>query len=243
MNDLISGHLTDSLGGILVIQFRLGLSLEPGIRVLNGNDSRHPVSDIGTGKIRILFLEDADLAGVIIDHLGKDGLETCQMRSALRVINIVAESQDVFVEFIDKLKRGFHSDLITHSLEINDIRDGFLGFIERTDKSDYSVGFMEYEFFSGLLPSVRILDREFRIEVSGLVHAAFNIFFPEPCLFKDLGIRQEIDPCSGPSGLARDRQQTILEFHYRIPPLIFILIKKTAAANADGHSFRKSVDH
>ena len=102
---------------------------------------------------------------------------------------------------------------------------------------------MEHKLFSGLLPLVRILDRKFRIEISGLVHAAFNIFFPEPCLLKDLGVRQEIDPCACPSGLARNRQQAVFEFHYRISALIFILIKKTAAANADGHSFRKSIDH
>ena len=243
MNDLISRDLTDSLGGILVIQFSLGLSLKPGIRMLDGNDSRHSVSDISAGKICILFLEDTDLAGIIIDHLSEDGLKPCKMRSAFRIINIVAESQDVFVELIDKLKRGFYRDLITHSLEIDNVRDSFLGLIERTDKTDDPVGFMEHDLFSGLLPSVRIFYREFRVEIGSLMHAALNVFFPEPRLLKDLRVRQKVDPCAGPSGLANHRQQAVFKFHNGISPLIFILIKKTAAANADGHSFRKSVYH
>ena len=55
-DDLFAGHLGHGLGGILVVQFRLGLAFETGIRVLDGYHCRHSVPDIGTGKVCILFL-------------------------------------------------------------------------------------------------------------------------------------------------------------------------------------------
>ena len=78
VNDLIPCDLADCLGGVLIIQLRLGLPLESGVRMLYGNDSRHAVADVCPGKIGILFLEYADLAGVVIDHLGKYRLESRQ---------------------------------------------------------------------------------------------------------------------------------------------------------------------
>ena len=56
--DLFSRHLGYCLSGILVVQLCFGLSFETGIRMLDGYHRCHSVTDIGTGKIRILFLQD-----------------------------------------------------------------------------------------------------------------------------------------------------------------------------------------
>ena len=205
VNDLISRHLAHCLGRVLVVQLGLGLSLEPGIRVLDGDDRRHSVSDIGSREIGVLFLECSQLPGVVIDDLGKNGLKAGQMRAALRIVDVVAESEHIFVELIDKLERPFDGDLVAHSLEVDDVRQRLLGLIERANKPDDPVRFVKDQLFRRLFSLVRKFDRELRVEIGRLMHPALDIFFPEPCLLEDLRVRQEIDPGPGPLGLAHDR--------------------------------------
>ena len=243
MNDLFTGNLRYCLGRVLVVQLGLGLSLETGVGMFDRYDCRHSVPDVRAGKIAVLFLEDADLPCVVIDHLGEDSLESGQVGAALRVVDIVAEAKDVFMEFVDELECRFHGNVVAHALIINNVRHGLLGFIERANKPDDPVRLMKDDLLCRRLTQVGILDGELRIEIGRLVHAALDIFLTEPGLLKDLGIRQEIDPRSGPFGLSNDREKSVHKLNDGISPLIFVLIKKTAAANADGHSFRKSIDH
>ena len=56
MNDLLPRHLGNHLRRILVIQLCLGLPLEPGIRMLDGNYGRHAVAHIGAREIGVLLL-------------------------------------------------------------------------------------------------------------------------------------------------------------------------------------------
>ena len=165
------------------------------------------------------------------------------MRAALGIIDIIAESQYIFVEFVDELESGFHRDMVADPLIIDDVCHSVLGFVERANKPDDPIGFVKFQFFVRRLSLIGIEDRKFRVEIRRLVHAALDVLFPKAGLFKDLGIRQEIDPGTGPFGLALYRQQAVLELCNGISSLILVLIKKTAAANADGHPFRESIDH
>ena len=87
-----------------VVELRLRLSLESGIRMLDGDHSRHSVSNIRTGKITVLLLEDPQLSRVAVHYLGEGSLESGQMRSAVRVKNIVTVSLHIFMKLIDILK-------------------------------------------------------------------------------------------------------------------------------------------
>ena len=85
------------------------------------DDRRHSVPDIRAGEIRILFLQDAELPGVLVHHRRKRGLESGQMRPALGVIDIVAEAEDILMEFIDILERRFHFDPVCGPFKIDRI--------------------------------------------------------------------------------------------------------------------------
>ena len=54
-NNLISGHFSGGFCCIRVVQLCLGLPFKPRIRMLDGNNRGHPVSDICSCKIRILL--------------------------------------------------------------------------------------------------------------------------------------------------------------------------------------------
>ena len=51
--------------------------------------------------------------------------KTGQMRAAFRIVNIVAEAEDIFMEFVHILKRHFHGNSFAFTGKINDITDGF----------------------------------------------------------------------------------------------------------------------
>ena len=80
--------------------------------MLDGNNCSHPISHISPGKIRIFFLQNTKLSGILVDHSCKGGLKSGQMSSALTVINIVTESENIFVEFIHILKGCFNLDTV-----------------------------------------------------------------------------------------------------------------------------------
>ena len=211
--------------------------------MLNGDDCSHSVSDISAREIGVLFFEYADLAGIVIDHLGENRLEAGQMCAAFRVVDVIAESENILVKLIHELESRFHCDLVAHSLVIDDVRDRLFGFIECPDKTHNTVRFVESDLLRRLFSLICILYDKRGIEISSLVHTALDIFFPEAGLLKDLRIRKKIDAGAGPFGLSHNRKKAVHKVHNRSAALIFVLIKKTAAANADGHPFRKSVDH
>ena len=93
-NQLLVGNFSGGLGRVLVVQFRLGLALETGIRMFNGNHSRHTVSDIRTGEIVVFFLEDTQLSRVGVHQRRKCRLKTGEVGSALSIVDVVAEAQD-----------------------------------------------------------------------------------------------------------------------------------------------------
>ena len=65
------------------------------------------------------------------------------MRSTFRIINIITEAKNIFVEFTDVLKSDFHFYLFTYALEIYRRNDRLLGCIQVADKTDNTLRFMK----------------------------------------------------------------------------------------------------
>ena len=69
------------------------------------------------------------------------------MCSALRIINVVAESEDVFPKLICKLKRSLHLDPLCLSFYINRLVESFYIMVQIADKTDDPLRFMKLDFF------------------------------------------------------------------------------------------------
>ena len=80
------------------------------------------------------------------------------MLSALSVIDVVAEAQNILVKFIDILKGSFHLNPLKLSLVVDDIGQPFRLLVELPHKSPNSLFFMEYQMLRRLLPQVIIDD-------------------------------------------------------------------------------------
>ena len=60
-----------------------------------------------------------NLPGIAVHDRGKLGFEPGQMGTALGIVNIVAETQDIFLELVDILKGDLHGDAFGFPLEID----------------------------------------------------------------------------------------------------------------------------
>ena len=175
-DDLLRCHLRDCFGSILVVKLCLCLSLKAGIGMTDRDDCRNTVADIRAGKVHILFLQDAELPGVRIHHLCEGGLEACQMRSAFRIIDIVAEPQHRLVEFVHILKRHLHGDMSFRlSLKIDRFTDRFLVLVQVPDITDDPIRFMESNLFRFLSPLIPEKNGQGRIQIRRLMQPAFYL--------------------------------------------------------------------
>ena len=119
------------------------------------------------------------------------------MGTPLCIVDIVTKSQNIFMEFVAILKSDLHADSIRLSAKINDIMEFFCIFIDVLDKADNAVRFVILDMLDFFFSSVLINDGQFGIQIGRLMHTALDLVLFEIGLFKNLGIRQEIDLCPG----------------------------------------------
>ena len=66
IRDSFTGHLTGCFRSIRVVQLCLRLPFKSWVRMLDGNNCSHPISHISPGKIRIFFLQNTKLSGILV---------------------------------------------------------------------------------------------------------------------------------------------------------------------------------
>ena len=164
--------------------------------MFDGNDRRHTVTHICTGEICILFLQNSKLAGILIHNGCKNRLETGNMRAALCIVNIVAESHDILMKFIRILKSRLYGNTFALTLEINHIMKHFRLFVQVADKADDSFLFMIHDMLRFFSAKILIYNCQLWIQISCLMQTAFYLILLKPCFFKNLRIRKKIDFCS-----------------------------------------------
>ena len=174
-DQLFSQHFAHCLGGVLIVKLCLGLSLKPGRRMLHRHNRSHAVADIRACKVGVLLFQHADLPGIGVHHRRKCGLKACKVSASLRIIDVVAEAEDIFPEFIGELEGRLHLDPLRLAFQADGIMKGFRLFIQVSDISHDTVRFMVFFCFRNLSPPVLKQDGKLRIQVSGLMKAAFYL--------------------------------------------------------------------
>ena len=161
--------------------------------MLDGNHGRHAVADVGTGKIRILFFQDTDGPGIIVHDLGKGRFESGQVRSTFCVVDVIAEAQHVFPEFIDILESDLHLNAVRLAFQQDRIMDNGRIPVQILQVSHDALGLMVFFCFDFVISSVFIMNGQFGIQIGSLMEPALDLGSGKAGLFKDLGIRKKID--------------------------------------------------
>ena len=201
--------------------------------MLDRYDGRHPVSGIGSGEVGILVLEYAQLAGVAVDHLGKSGLEACDMRSALLREDIIAEAVDILLKGIYELERYLHLDIIGSALEIYRSAYRRLALIEILDICYETVRLVEDDGFLLIAALVRVVYRHLRIQICRLMQSAAQPVCAKSRCLKYLRIGSEVDGRTRLACLAYHGQQPVLQLRGRDAPLVGIMIYAAVPAYLD----------
>ena len=199
--------------------------------MLDGNNCSHTVTHICAGKICVLFLQDSKLTGVLIHHRCKNRLKTGDMRTALCIVNIVTEAQNIFMKLICILKCSFHGDAFALPPEINHVMQYFCFFIQITNKSDDTFFFMINDMLRLLTAQILIYNCQIRIQICGLMQATFYFILFESCLFENFRIREKINLCSGLFCLSDHREQTIHQRLHSHSTLITVMVNCTVPAD------------
>ena len=209
--------------------------------MLNGYNCCHSVTDIRTGKVCILFFQYPNLSCILVHDSCKGCLESCQMCSALCVINIITESKYILMKLIHILQSNLYFNSVCFPFEINWVMKYFFLTVQILDKSNDSFRLMIYNVLNTSISLIIKHDRQIRIQISCLMQTALNLFRFELRLLKDRIIRQEIYRCSCLSRLSDLRKKSIFQFDHRNSSLVPVMMNKSIPADLHIHISRKSI--
>ena len=88
-----------------------------------GNDRRHPLAEIVARKVVFLFFQRADLAGIIVKHLGNGGFKANLVRPALAGGNVVHKGKQILRIGIRILDRHAQSRAIALAFKEDRLAD------------------------------------------------------------------------------------------------------------------------
>ena len=113
-----------------VAQATLGLSLKLRLLHAGSDHRRHPLAEIVARKIVFLFLQRADLAGVIVEHLGNGSFKADFVRTTLAGRNVVHKGKQIFRVRIRILDRHAQSRAVALALKEDRLTDRVLFRVE-----------------------------------------------------------------------------------------------------------------
>ena len=90
---LVHGHL-GLRPNLRIAQLDLGLRLELRLLQLDADDRRQPLTHVIRRQIGILLLQQAALAGVVVQRASQRGAEAGEMRAAVRRVDGIGEAED-----------------------------------------------------------------------------------------------------------------------------------------------------
>ena len=192
--------------------------------MLDGNNCCHSVTDICTCEVRILVFKNTNLSRISIHDCSKCSLKSGQMSTALCIVNVITEAQYILTKFIGKLECHLYLNAVCFPFQVNRIMQDFRAVVQIFDKSNDTIRLMIGNILDLCTSFILKANSQFRIQICSLMKSALYFCCRKSCLFKNLRVREEIDTCSGLSGLTQLRQQPFLKFNGRDSPFIVIMM-------------------
>ena len=131
--------------------------------MLDGNNCCHSVTDICTCEVRILVFKNTNLSRISIHDCSKCSLKSCQMSTALCIVNVITEAQYILTEFIGKLECHLYLNAVCFPFQVNRIMQDFRTVVQIFDKSNNPIWLMIGNIFNLRTSFVLKMDRQFRI--------------------------------------------------------------------------------
>ncbi len=204
LHERVAQHRRHLAGDLAVPELRLGLTLELRLAELDADDRGETVADVVTGEVRILFLQDACLARVLVQRRGERAAEPGDVRAALLGVHVVRERQDVLREHrVLVLERDLDDVAVDLPLDVHRLGvDHVPVRVEVTDERLDAA--LEMERVRQGRAFVGELDRDALVEERIAAQRVGHRLPRELDLRKDLGVGPETDVCAALVGFAGD---------------------------------------
>ena len=88
-----------------VAELGLGLALELRVGQLDADDRRQALADVVAGQVRVVVLEDARPARLVVERARQRGAEAGDVRAAVDRVDVVGEGEDVLGVAVVVLER------------------------------------------------------------------------------------------------------------------------------------------
>ena len=115
---VVNQRLDDALH-FAVSQLGLGLTFELGLRQLHADDADQAFANVVAGQVLFEFLEEIVRDGVVVQRAGQRGLEADQVRAALVRVDVVGESENLFLIAVVVLHGDFKIDPFLDALKVD----------------------------------------------------------------------------------------------------------------------------
>ena len=157
------------------------------------------------------------------------------MRTTFLGEDVITETEDVLLEIIAELDTALEGRPLTLPAEV-DLRGHRLAvLIELLYEGDDALRLMILDRLRQLAALIRIVDRQLRVEVGGLMQAGLQPFLLEACLLEDLRIRDEADLRTGLLRLSDHRKKPVHELRRRLTALVGVLVDLSALIDPHAH--------
>ena len=165
------------------------------------------------------------------------------MCTALCIVDVITEAQDILTEITGVLESHLHLDAVCLSLEVDRLMKCLRTVVQITDVSDDPLRLMVFQFLRLRTAQILEIDRQGRIQVCCLMETALDLCCRETGLLKDLRVRKEIDAGSGRLRASKFREKPLLQFDGRDSPLIMVMMYISIPADLDIQISRKRIDN
>ena len=194
-----------------VAEAALGLAFKLGILDHGGQDTGEAFAEIFTCQVVILFLQQADAAGIIVEALCKGGFKTGLVGAALRCVDVVDIREEAFGVAVGILDGSTADDRVTLAFNIDDIfLQGVFAGIQITDIIGNASVIAEDTGAAVRIgnPLIREGDADAAVQVRQLLQAAGDSFSMEADVLENLVVRKETNQGALFTGVAENFQRT-----------------------------------
>ena len=169
-----------------VAQLGLGLALELRVHDLDRDHRGQPLSNVLTGQVGLVVLQELLLATVVVDRPGQGGPEAGDVGPALRGVNAVGEGVTGLGDVVGVLEGHVHLGVVHRLLDMDRIMDGLSTLVQVLHHADDTAVVLEGVGVTAGLMDQR--DPEARVQVCHLLESLGDDLWVILQVIEDLGV-------------------------------------------------------
>lgn len=236
---VVDGALDDA-PDFAVPEFGLGLALELGVGVFDGDDRSQPLPDVVAGEVlAVEFRQQAVVVGVVVDGARERRLEPSEMRATLPRVDVVRERVRRRLDVLGGLHGDLDGDAVVLTLEVDDVVvQRIAGLVEVFDELPDAALVLEGGLRGLVAALVGERDLDAGVQERQLTQPVFERGEVVRCRLEDLAVRTEPDERPGVVAIP-----DVLEVGNRFAALELLAVPRAVPGDFHREALGEGVHH